>query len=296
MKRNNLLVAAVCLPMLALANGEGYAVPDIAGDAAPLPLLNNETPLSERDHAALKYANQWLQGQRYPYRDGDRVVYLYGSGQPTLVCAPLELCVIYFQPGERVVENGVHLGDSVRWLVSPAIGADDRTQLVVKPVDVGLSTSMVAVTDRRTYHIKLISRRRDHMPGIAFKYPGDMAAQWAEYHQKAQQSKAHQSTPEGVALADLDFNYRVDGCDGCDFRPVRVYNDGQQTIIEMPRRVNHSDAPALLVRSGQGDQLVNYRLQNGKYIVDRLFNEAVLIRGVGRKQESVKIVWKGERS
>lgn len=85
MKRNNLLMAAVCLPMLALANGEGYAVPDIAGDAAPLPLLNNETPLSERDHAALKYANQWLQGQRYPYRDGDRVVYLYDSGQPTLV-------------------------------------------------------------------------------------------------------------------------------------------------------------------------------------------------------------------
>lgn len=290
------LAALACYPLLVCANGD-YTVPDVADDtdAAPLPLLSEEKPISERDHEALKYADQWLQGARYPYRDGDRVVYLYGSGQPTLVCAPLELCVVYFQPGEKVVENGVHLGDSVRWLVSPAIGADERTQLVVKPVDVGLSTSMVAVTDRRTYHIKLISRKKDHMPGIAFKYPGDMAAQWQEYHQKAQKAKAHQATPEGVPLADLDFNYHIDGC-ACDFRPVRVYNDGQQTIIEMPRRVSHSDAPALLVRSAQGDQLVNYRLQNGKYVVDRLFGEAVLIRGVGRKQEKVTIVWKGERS
>ena len=293
---------ALVLPIIAYADEPGYVVPDIATASnatvsnktnttpdAPLPLLSPDKPLSDRDRDALKYANQWLQGNRYPYRDGDRVMYLYGSGQPTLVCAPLELCVIYFQPGEHIVENGVHLGDTVRWQIAPAIGADDRTQLVIKPVDVGLKTSLVAITDRRTYHIKLVSRSKDFMPGVAFKYPGDMAAQW-------QAIKAHQSTQNGVSLADLDFNYRVEGCSQCDFKPVRVYNDGQQTIIEMPKRVRHSDAPALLVSSAQGDQLVNYRVQDGKYIVDRLFADAVLIRGVGRKQERVKITWQGGKS
>jgi P-type conjugative transfer protein trbG len=300
---------ALVLPIIAYADEPGYVVPDIATASnatvsnktnttpdAPLPLLSPDKPLSDRDRDALKYANQWLQGNRYPYRDGDRVMYLYGSGQPTLVCAPLELCVIYFQPGEHIVENGVHLGDTVRWQIAPAIGADDRTQLVIKPVDVGLKTSLVAITDRRTYHIKLVSRSKDFMPGVAFKYPGDMAAQWQAYHQQSQAIKAHQSTQNGVSLADLDFNYRVEGCSQCDFKPVRVYNDGQQTIIEMPKRVRHSDAPALLVSSAQGDQLVNYRVQDGKYIVDRLFADAVLIRGVGRKQERVKITWQGGKS
>ncbi|MDO4643460.1 MAG: P-type conjugative transfer protein TrbG [Cardiobacteriaceae bacterium] len=290
------ILPLLALADLTLADGSNYIVPDVANadvTNAPLPLLSAETPLSERDHAAMKYASQWLHGNRYPYRDGDRVVYLYGSGQPTLVCAPLELCVIYLQAGEHVVDNGVHLGDTVRWQVAPAIGADDRTQLVFKPVDSGLKTSLVIITDRRTYHIKLVSRRNDYMPGIAFKYPNSEMAAWQEYHKQVNENKAH-NAKDGVALADLDFNYHISGCNSCDFRPARVYNDGLQTIIEMPHTMRHSDAPALLVSSAQGDQLVNYRLHDGKYIVDRLFTEAVLVRGVGRKQERVKIS-KGER-
>lgn len=291
--RKPLLILAL-FPLLSLA--DGYEVPDIAAKhSAPLPLLAEDIPLSERDHAALKYANQWLQGERYPYRDGDRVVYLYGAGQPTLVCAPLELCVIYLEAGEQVVENGVHLGDTVRWQIAPAIGADKRTQLVVKPVDVGLETSLVIITNRRTYHIKLRSRRADYMPGIAFKYPAHLAGQWQDYYQKTQKTELHQSTADGVNLAELDFNYRISGCDNCNFTPVRVYNDGSQTVIEMPKSLSRGSAPALLVSSEQGEELVNYRVNGGKYIVDRLFMRAILISGVGKQQQKVTIEWAGER-
>lgn len=273
-------------------------VPDVAsgssaGSSDPIPLFSKEMPLSERDRAALKYANQWLGAARYPSRDGDRVVYLYGAGQPTLVCAPLELCVIYLESGEQVVENGVHLGDTVRWQIAPAVGADHRTQLVVKPVDVGLETSLVVITNRRTYHIRLVSRRKDYMPGIEFKYPGNIASEWNLYQQQVQQEKAHNSTAEGVNLADLDFNYQISNCSGCDFKPTRVYNDGAQTVIEMPKHINRGSAPALLVSGAQGEELVNYRVQNGKYIVDRLFKRAILINGVGRQQQKVTIEWKG---
>lgn len=287
----NPCIALSLFPLLSFAN---YTVPDL-GNAAPLPLLSEDTPLSERDHAALKYANQWLQGERYPYRDGDRVVYLYGSGQPTLVCAPLELCVIYLEAGERVVENGVHLGDAVRWQIAPAIGADERTQLVVKPVDVGLETSLVVITNHRTYHIKLRSRRHDYMPGIAFKYPGNLAGQWQDYYQKTKKAEAHKTTDTGIKLSDLDFNYSISGCDNCYFKPVRVYNDGAQTVIEMPKSLSRGSAPALLVSSNQGDELVNYRVQNNKYIVDRLFMKAILINGVGKYQQKVVINWTGAK-
>lgn len=291
--KKTLLTFSLLVSTAAVA--QQYKVPNVGQGNAPLPLLSPDTPLSERDYKALKYAKQWLKGKRYPYKDGDRVVYLYGAGQPTLVCSPLKLCVIYFQPGEKVVNNGVHLGDTVRWQVSPAIGADQRTQLIVKPVDSGLNTSLVVITDRRTYHIKLFSRKKDFMPGIAFKYPGDMAEQWAAYYNNQQQTKAHNEMPEGVQLSDLDFNYSVSSCKSCNFKPIRVYNNGTQTVIEMEKTLRRGDAPALLVSSKQGKELVNYRLVNGKYIVDRLFEKAILVRGVGRKQEKVIITWSSKK-
>ena len=293
---NKSLLFIMLSPLLSLADGydtENSNITIKSNTAEPIPLFGEDKPLSERDHHALKYSNQWLKGNRYPHRDGDRVVYLYGSGQPTLVCAPLELCVIYLEAGEQVVENGVHLGDAVRWQVAPAIGADEKTQLVVKPVDVGLATSLVVITDRRTYHIKLRSRKNDYMPGIAFKYPAQMAAQWQDYYAKQQKEKNHKTTNEGVNLEDLDFSYKINGCDSCYFRPIRVYNDGKQTIIEMPKSISRGNAPSLLVSTPQGEELVNYRMQNGKFIVDRLFMSAVLINGVGRTQEKVKISWVG---
>jgi type IV secretion system protein VirB9 len=36
--------------------------------------------------------------------------------------------------------------------------------------------------------------------------------------------------------------------------------------------------------------LVNYRVQDGRYIVDQVFDQAVLVVGVGAKQERVTIV------
>lgn len=261
----------------------------------PLPLLGKNIPLSERDSEALKYSKLWLKGQRYPNLSGDEVVYLYGQGQPSLICAPLELCVISLEQDEKVVDNGIHIGDAVRWQIAPAIGADNKTQLVVKPINIGLETSLVIITDKRTYHIKLISRDKDYMSKIAFKYPSNMAKQWQDYYQKTQQLKANNSTIDGISLDELDFNYQIKGCNKCNFKPVRVYNDGKQTVIEMPKSLNRDSAPALLIKSKQGNELVNYRVVKGKYIVDRLFNSAILINGVGRHQEKITVNWLGTK-
>jgi len=65
----------------------------------------------------------------------------------------------------------------------------------------------------------------------------------------------------------------------------------------MPRRLAQSEAPALLVLdgkpkllAGQREQLVNYRLHGDRYIVDRVFDRAILVAGVGRKQTKIRIV------
>jgi type IV secretion system protein VirB9 len=72
-----------------------------------------------------------------------------------------------------------------------------------------------------------------------------------------------------------------------------------KTIIQMPRTMEQTEAPALLVVRGKDgffpwggkaeEILVNYRVQSDRYIVDTLFDKAILIAGVGPQQERVTI-------
>jgi len=92
----------------------------------------------------------------------------------------------------------------------------------------------------------------------------------------------------------FDDRYMVSG--NALFRPVRVYNDGIKTIIEMPKAMAATEAPTLLAVRDSGTPfkkdeqvMVNYRLQGSRYIVDTLFEKAILIAGVGTGQKKIVI-------
>ena len=69
-----------------------------------------------------------------------------------------------------------------------------------------------------------------------------------------------------------------------------MFDDGQHVYIQMPVSLAASEAPALLVQSrGSESALVNYRVRLPDYIVDRLFDTAVLIVSVCRQQDRVTI-------
>lgn len=77
---------------------------------------------------------------------------------------------------------------------------------------------------------------------------------------------------------------------------MRVYNDGVKTIIQMPATMAQTEAPTLLVVRKEGGLFsddetvtVNYRVQGDRYIVDSVFQKAILIAGVGRSQDRVTI-------
>ena len=272
---------ATCLALLA-------AAPGLWGDSN-LPFAP-EMPLSAKEEQALLQAEGYLHGTQYPYRKGHRVLYLYGAGQPVLVCSPLNICLIELEAGEKIKPGSVHLGDQARWQVSPSMGGGDTTHLVVKPTDVGLATSMAIVTDRRTYYLRLVSRLEDHMPAIAWVYPGKLETKLeAFYLAQEAQTEARLLVGTGEDISNLDFNYTLSGCNGCPWRPLRVYNNGTQTIIQLGRPMAELEVPALLVVSGNTEGLANYRLRGNRYVVDHVFDEAILVAGVGRGQGRVSI-------
>lgn len=231
---------------------------------------------------------------------GGEVVFTYGTGRPSIVCAVLELTDIALEPGESV--SSVQIGDSTRWELDAAISGSPSGQiqhLIVKPLDSGLKTSLLITTDKRTYHLSLKSSLNEFMPQVRFAYPGQ-ALEKLNFLKAKQEQERQRNTIAGTAVTvdELDFNYEITGDD--DIKPVRVFNDGRKTYVQMPQKLKSNKLPALMVIGEDGGlfskektALVNYRIQGDRYVVDSLFEKAKLIEGSGSNVKEVIIVRRG---
>ena len=263
---------------------------------------NPEIKLTPQERAALALAKKWKAGASTqgikPVIGGDGTIrFLYGATQPSIICAVLQVCDVELQPGEQV--NSLHLGDTARWTVEPAVTGSGRMEvqhLIIKPMDTGLETSLIVTTDRRTYHLRLRSHRTEFMPRVAFTYPEEAMAKWEKIRRQEQAAHDNQVMPgTGEYLGNLDFDYTIEG-QAAGWKPLRVYNDGVKTIIQMPATLSQTEAPILLVVRKDGGLFtdeesvqVNYRLQNDRFIVDSIFDKAILVAGVGSSQDRVTI-------
>ncbi|MFU1520798.1 P-type conjugative transfer protein TrbG [Vreelandella alkaliphila] len=255
-------------------------------------LSTNNPAMNAKEARGARLAREWISNNNNePVRgDNGSITYLYGAGMPAVVCAPLRLCSISLEPGEVV--NNINIADSVRWntsLGTSGSGQSQTTHVMVKPTDVGLETSMSILTNRRDYQLTLKSRTDDWMPEISFVYPSNIQQEVAEYRQQVQQHRQDNTiTGTGHQVADLDFEYRIEG--EASWRPVRVYNDGVKTVIQMPASMQHREAPVLVsIGPDDQEQIVNYRLRGDRFIVDQLFDRAALVAGVGDQQTRVTI-------
>jgi type IV secretion system protein VirB9 len=225
-----------------------------------------------------------------------RVVYTYGAGLPIVVCAPLHVCMVELEPGEKIVGEP-HIGDSIRWEVSPTSsgsGADATPILIIKPRISGLDTTMVVPTDRRAYYIRLQSKPTEYVARVAFTYPEDHNHEWqvflAKQRELEQQGQAqHVADLPKSAIENLYWNYAIKG-GSQSARPVHVVDDGVKTYIQMPEEAVHRELPVLVIKTSDGSEMVNYRVKDNIYIVDRLFDRAALVLGVGKHQTKVEIV------
>jgi len=273
-------------------------IAEAAGDKEPErapasgELINRDDPDIQ---AALK---AWKEtGQAPIIRKDEFIQYPYGLSEAVVSCQPLRVCDIELEAGEEVMN--VSLGDGTRWLASPAFSGDRDTMtphVLVKPTEFGIATNAVITTSRRTYYLALVSPAKPaaHARRVKFYYPQDLVQQAnGVVRAKAADRKRDQETTVArlsrVAVDALNFNYQVDG-PSVPWKPVRVFDDGTHVYIQMPEAMRVTEAPALLVHTRTGDTaLVNYRLRQQYYVVDKLFETAVLVMGVGTHQERVTI-------
>jgi type IV secretion system protein VirB9 len=281
----------------AMAQGVKSPGTEVPSDFKP----KTDVTLTPTAEAAVGVSEKWS-GELNPPAPGPdgRVLYSYGGGLPVIVCAPLRICTIELEAGEHIV--GVpQIGDSIRWRISPASygkGNDATTVLVLKPLNSGLDTTLLITTDRRVYYLRLLSKPEDFTARVAFDYPEQSADQWKAFlvRQEDDQKKtkhSDDSLPGGIE--SLNFDYAIKGNEA--IRPVQVFDDGQKTFIRMNPNIRYREAPALVViGSDKKPEMLNYRVKDDMYIVDRLFDHAELVLGAGKKARKVEIIRENRRT
>ncbi len=198
-----------------------------------------------------------------------RQIYAYEAGALYEVySSPNYITTILLEPGETL--NTIAAGDTSRWMVTQADAEDQiegRTIVLLKPQAAGLRTNVVLITDRRSYLIEAISQRGDtYAAQVAWTYP-------------------ESARSFGAPIDAINLNYRIRTMRGRTpvWTPTRVFDDGQRTWIEFAPEASSSDLPPLFVVTGEGVELVNYRVIEGpsgkRYQVDRVFDVAELRLG-----------------
>lgn len=306
------------LPFSALSQSQPdngtWVVPSISTDA---PFFSEEPSYNSNEERALD-VNQQILNRQLPSRQSDTgaaVEFDYGQGMPVVICSPLRLCDIALEVGENVKD--VMIGDN-RWNVQPSVSGETpnhQIHAIVKPSDVGLVTSLMIATDRRVYNITLKSSADKYMPQVLFNYPGaNTKRAWSSFideqdlltqalqdeallikaasaREQAEIKKRNSAPPRlGVDIDNINFNYRIKG--NAAWRPERVFDDGIHTYIELPDSALSDDVPVLLVStasSGKSNEIVNYRFNKNRYVVDGLTRKMTLVRDLGNKQQRVTI-------
>jgi type IV secretion system protein VirB9 len=242
-------------------------------------------------------------GKWIVFRTPERALYPYNQEpEPTVSCAPLRTTDIQLQQGETITD--VALGDSERWMATPAASGDPRNpvpHLALKPQAPGIETNLTIYTTRHIYHLLLHSRVGHAMQEVEFYYPDEITAALKNADSGAESKK--DNTPEPsidnsvtkatkIPPGQLDFAYTFHGAN-VPWKPVLAFDDGSHVYIQMPESMKSTTAPALLIAGGGGTQMANYRVESNYYVVDRLFNNAILVSGVGRDQDRVTISYAG---
>jgi type IV secretion system protein TrbG len=257
--------------------------------------------------AAVKHHEE--SGKWPTYKTAGYVLYPYGEGpEPIIDCAPMRTTDIQLQASETVTD--IAIGDQERWMATPASSGDPHDpvpHIALKPQAPGIETNLTIYTTRHIYHLVLRSQGRA-MQEFEFYYPDEILTAMKDADANA--AKAKQDDAQEIAVdppadaggsvvkvaavdpSQLNFAYQISG-PNVPWKPLRAFDDGSHVYIQIAQGMKSSEAPALLISAGGGTQMVNYRLAGDYFVVDRLFDQALLVSGVGRQQDRVTIAYAG---
>ena len=215
--------------------------------------------------------------------------------QPVISCEPFQETVITLEAGEKFtsITSGDPANLSYKVAASGASTGTETQQVLVKPGLSHMSTNLVIVTDKRVYNILIVvgTAKNKITRNVAFWYPEEMTEQINKKTQKQNDADLNLNGEQmaSVDLTHANFSYKISG-DDPSWTPVRVFDDGKRTYIQMPKGVDSKSLPTLLVQSDSGqDTKYTVSFYSPYILVEGIFSQAKLVAGVGGNQVEVDI-------
>jgi len=236
-------------------------------------------------------------GKMHKVKGDGWVTYPYSNqSKPIISCSVYHFCIIQLEAGEKL--NSYGLGDTQDWQTNAFVtgeGNQSSISIQAKPVRNHISTDLTISTNKRTYLIGLVAKPKSDTTVLRFYYPKETMIQSLKLANQLQQgnsniiSSSQLSNGTQVDLNHVNFNYRIKG-DSPAWRPLRIFDDGNKTYIEMPAIASKFNLPVLYLARHRKMQMVNYRYTQPYFVVDGLFSRAWLVSGKGSDQERVEIL------
>lgn len=177
-------------------------------------------------------------------------------------------------PDERVTY--VSAGDASSFNITVP---SSKAFVEVKPKWDHVTTNLLVVTNRRSYHVELQSTAegRKWYTRVAWLYANAAVLDQTQPRvDEAGRASGPESLP-GVAVDKLFFGYAIDG--DAPFRPLQVFDDSTHTYVRLPDDLQ--ELPALFVRTPDSDDiaLVNYSVNTPYLVVPRTMEKFILKLG-----------------
>ena len=147
--------------------------------------------------------------------------------------------------------------------------------LFIRPLKVGLDTSMIILTNQRTYYFRLASFEDSYMTAVRFRYPIDVGSGYF-YEEDFEEyiNNAAGGADYAFDISKADYNYVIRAKGKPSWEPVTVFSDQVKTYIQMPLRITTSDElPSVYVERDGEERLVNYRIFGNLYQIDTVITD-----------------------
>lgn len=217
-----------------------------------------------------------------------------------VITSPNAITDIRLKPGESIAAAPIVNDGGTSWQFTMGTSVENGVSvqhLFVKPTIVGLDTSMILLTDQRTYYFRIASFPKSYMTALRFRYPQSsnegyyVQEDFAEFIENNKVNQALGGDAFSIDLTKANYNYNILVTKGKPaWTPQQVFSNDIKTYIQFPISITTSmDLPSVYVLRDNVETLVNYRYIGNLYQIDTVLtdNEAFVLKS-GQK-EQVKI-------
>lgn len=177
--------------------------------------------------------------------------------------------IIEFSLDEEI--ETISMGTPTPWQIVPA-----GNRIFIKPVEEMATTNMTVITNKRMYFFEMhaeeaidVSDERLNFV-VKFVYP--------EQYQVNAVTQVHQNIGPDLSKPEMyNFEYTISG-DAKNIEPNQIFDDGEFTYFKF-KDIN-AELPAIFMVKNDGTEaLINYRIQAGYVIIERVTDRYTLRHG-----------------